>query len=428
MSAETDFERRVRAELVAALDRVDGPHPSWADAPAAAVVANDPVRYGRPAPWRLLAVAAVLITGSLAAVALSSRPSDDEEPGISGCPTLADYAAASALPTPAWDSAPDISFPPVAPTATMTTGLLQPGDWAVIADDDGPGLQIRVRDVRECGRLPDVRSQFPNGTLVMTTVDVRTLRDVPGFAWIGVTNLIGIGIGEYSPGHTVATGNVFRAPGVISRSSLGLPHPFAQSSMLVLDVPDADALITAEHPSRNSMTLPGIDLDVADLPRARWVLRDGPATGYPDTSFVPPTPGPTDTSGAAAVGERITILTPEGHLAFMVTDVDSVAGYPGREPAPDHVFLEARVVMTWFAGSQAPGLTAWRAVDANGRELTFLMDPGQNTPAEGVIAPLMTRDGRPDAWLVVEAPRAGPVTLEYRHTGIGEPIVIRIRD
>jgi hypothetical protein len=428
MSADTEFERRLGADLVAALDRVDGPHPTWAGSPAAVIVAADGTRSARPAPWRLLAVAAVLVVGSVAAVVLSSRGPDEADPAVAGCPTLADYAAASALPTPAWNRAPDVSFPPVAPTATMTTGLLRPGDWAVIADDDGPGLQIRVRDVRECGRLPDVRSQFPNGSLILATVDVRTLRKIPGFSWLGVTNLMGIGIGEYSPGYTVVPGSVFSVPGVITRTNLDLPDPFAQSSLLVLDVPDTNVLITADHPSRDAMTLPGIDLSVVDLPRARWVLRDGPATGYPDTSFVPPTPGPTDTTGAVAVDEQITVQTSEGALAFKVTDVGSVLGYPGLEAAPDHVFVEARVVITSFAGGQAPGLNAWRALDADGRELTFLEDPGPTTPADGVLGPLMSREGRPDAWLVMEAPADGPVTLEYRHGGTGDPIVIRIRD
>ena len=73
-------------------------------------------------------------------------------------------------------------------------------------------------------------------------------------------------------------------------------------------------------------------------------------------------------------------------------------------------------------------MTAWRAVDGNGRELTFLQDPIPSVPAEGVLGPLVAGGGWPDAWLVIEGPRTGPVTLEYRYDATSEPIVIRIRD
>ena len=426
MSADTDFKRRVRAELVAALDRIDGPHASWADSPAAAVVADDPVRRARPAPWRLLAVAAVLVAASLAAVILSSPRPDEADPGIPGCPTLADYAAASAMPSPDWDSAPDISFPPVAPTATMTTGLLQPGDWAVIADEDGPGLQIRVRDVRECGRLPDLRSQFANGSLIMATVDVRALRTMRDFAWLGMNDLIGVGIGEVSPGFSVPAFEVFGVPGVVSRSNLGITETFAQSSLLVLDVPDVEHRITADHPGRNVQTLPGIDVNAASLPQARWVLREGPLTGYPPASYVPVTPGPTDTTGIVAIDEQVTVHTADGPIVFKVIDVDTVTAYPGRLPTPGHVFLEARV-QTMLFGGYAPRLPDWRAMDGNGNAMAILQDPDPQGHEVGVLEPLLMV-GNPHGWLVVEAPPTGPVTLEYRHDGTGEPIVIRIRD
>ena len=100
MSADIEFERRVRSDLRTSLDRAAGPHPEWAASPAAAIVAADPARPSRSVPWRLMAVAAVLLIGSVAARDPGEPGPIRTTPALPGCPTLADYAAASAQPSP----------------------------------------------------------------------------------------------------------------------------------------------------------------------------------------------------------------------------------------------------------------------------------------------------------------------------------------
>ena len=144
-------------------------------------------------PMSALVLAAGLAGALLVALVFSgaARPNDLS---AARCPTLEDYAAASNAPSPAQGTAPDVSFPAVAPEATQTTGMLQPGDWAVIADADGPGVQIRVRDVHECARLPDVRSGHPGGHLILATVDIRSLRPKAMISFMGPGSWVGMGL------------------------------------------------------------------------------------------------------------------------------------------------------------------------------------------------------------------------------------------
>jgi len=300
MSADTGFEGRLRAELGEALDVAHGPHREWASSPAGAVIAADPRRRSRALPWRLMAVAAVLAIGSLVAVIVATRVPDDE--AVAGCLTIADYAAASAKPTPVLGQAPDVSFPPVDPTATMTTGLLQPGEWAVIANTLGPGIQIRVRDIRECGRLPTVRSIHPGGTIVLATVDARVLRDDSGLSWLGAISLL-----ESGNGSRLNRFSQFDVPNVDMRTSVRVPGGFASSSTLILDVPATGERVTLVHPGFNTQTLPGLELTELDSPRVSWLVRDGTpvqlgrGSGFRPPSF--PTPGASPTSGEVRAGE-----------------------------------------------------------------------------------------------------------------------------
>lgn len=409
MSADVDFERRVGSELRSALDRTAGPHPEWASSPAAAIVAGDPAVRPRGVPWRLMAVAAVLVVGSVTALILASPDADDA--GVPGCPTLADYATASTQPSPPEGEAPGVTFPPVAPTATMTTGTLQPGEWAVIANAEGPGLQLRVRDVRECGRLPDVRSGYEGGSLHLATVDARVLRDNSGLDWLGVRGFVGLSIAE-RPGALVPG---FGVPGVDHGSRLTVPEGFAASSTVILDVPVTDKRLTLEHPTESTHTLPGLTPTAPDWPRVRWVVREGVPTG---DDFVPrtfPSPGPTPTIGEIQTGVDVTFTSSDGSGVARFSEVDQVTGYPGLRPAPGNVFVEVAVhVLSLDVRVMMPRYL--RAVGADGRELPILQDAYGSDQRRGVLS-LLQETGSDDAWIVIEAPSSGPVRLEYHHHG-----------
>ena len=424
MSADIEFERRIRTELRSGLDRVTGPHPDWATSPAAAVVATDPARPSRSVPWRLMAVAAVLLVGSVAAVILS-RPNIKQEAGIPGCPTLADYAAASAQPSPPEGEAPGVSFPPVAPTATMTTGTLKPGDWAVIANAEGPGLQLPVRDVRACGRLPDIRSENEGGSIYLATVDARVLRDNTGLDWLGVRGFVGLSIGE-GPGAIV---HGFGVPGVDTQTRLTVPEGFSASSIVILDVPATDKRVTLEHPTENTHTLPGLTPTAPDWPRARWVVRDGDPIGDTFTRPVEPNPDATPTTGEVRAGNDVAMVTEAGAGLIRLTTIDEVPAYPGLTPAPGHVFVEV-LVRVQDLGRSLVSLRGWRAVDAEGRELPIIHDEYGADQRPGMLSNLIREvEESRDAWIVIEAPATGPVRLEYHHEDIPDAMFwIQLRD
>jgi hypothetical protein len=413
MTAGYDVERRLAADLQRELDAAVGPHPTWAGSPAAARIATS--RGGIRRPGRLLAIAAVLaIAGGVALLAGLRR---DATGG--GCPTLADYAAASARPTPVEGTAPGVTFPLVAPTATMTTGHLRPGDWAVIANAEGPGLQIRVRDVRECGRLPDLRSNLPDGSLYLATVDVRVLRDDTGLAWLGVRSLLGGGVGA-TPG-VIQSVLGFDVPGVDDRTNLRPPEGFAVTSTLILDVPRTDKRITVDHPTENTSTLPGLEPTQPDWPRVQWIIRDGDPTGG---QYVPEplaVPGATATTGEVVLGQDITVVTRVETGVLRFRGLDSVVAYPGLLPAPGHVFIEV-LVEVLDRGKFDTRWNDWHAVGPDGAELTIVHEPYGTNLRPAVLPGLISEEAGNGGWIVVEAPERGPVRLEYREYGSADAL------
>ena len=413
MTAGHDFERRLTADLRRELDAVAGPHPMWAESPAAGRIADR--RGGIRWPGRLLAVAAVIAVAS--GIALFAGLRRDSAGG--GCPTLADYAAASAQPTPVDGAAPGVTFPPVAPTATMTTGVLQPGDWAVVANAEGPGLQIRVRDVRECGRLPDLRSTLPNGSLYLATVDARVLRDDTGLAWLGVGSLLGGGVGE-TPG-VVQSVHGFDVPGVDNRTSLRPAEGFAVTSTLILDVPRTDKRITVDHPTENTSTLPGLEPTQPDWPRVQWIIRDGDPTGgqYVPEPFA--TPGATATTGEVVLGQDITVVTRVESGVVRFRGLDSVVAYPGLLPAPGHVFIEVLVEVT-DRGRLDTRWNDWHAVGPDGGELTIVHEPYGTNVRPPVLPGLISEEAGNGGWIIVEAPEQGSVRLEFREYGRADAV------
>ena len=418
MTLDRDFERRIATSLHAELDGATAPHPDWASSPAAARVAA--ARGGIRWPGRLLAIAAVLALAGGVAIALSQR-----QEGVHGCPTLVDYAAASARPTPALGEAPGVSFPPVAPDATPTTGLLEPGSWAVLADDKGLVAQIRGRDVRACGRLPDIRSGWVGGSLALATADVRVLRDGFDHSWLGTNGMFHVGLGGTDLGRAsiplVGGATSFGVPGVDHRTLLHPGSTFETSSDLVLDLPPSD-LVASVYPAwlETSDETPSKPSDVG------WIIRPGRIGDRPTAFPSDPPPGPTQTTGDLRPGTWATIDDATVREALTVTDVDQIPAYPGREPSPGNVFVEGRLVIG--AGSVAgTGVSRWRAVDGDGRELAIIAssEPGQSDA--GVLDPLAPAtfedDGFPGGWLVIDAPRTGLIRLELRRNDSPDPVL-----
>ena len=133
------------------------------------------------------AVAAISVVGATLLATSVSRP-----PVAAGSPPAATApapTASNALPSASaqpQESAGAIQpFPSVAPDASTTPGTLLPGQVAVIADDHGPMLLVRVRGVQQLASVPGLTPASDGDLFLDVTVDVDVLRDVSQvlFAW-----------------------------------------------------------------------------------------------------------------------------------------------------------------------------------------------------------------------------------------------------
>ena len=240
MTSPTDFERRVASDLRHALDAVAGPHPRWSGSPASSRIAAP--RDARLNPGRLLMIAAVLAIGGGAALWVGLR---SDTPA--GCPTLADYAAASSQPWPPAGTAPDVSFPPVGPDASPTTGLLELGTWAVLPGDGGPGGVMRVRDIVACDRLPNIRSvAHRGGSFLIARMDLQLLDGERLRAWMGPRSVVEGQVDGRSYGGSIPPGPSI--PGMDYRTFLDPKPGFSISTRIVFEVPGPPGLVIAAYP------------------------------------------------------------------------------------------------------------------------------------------------------------------------------------
>ncbi len=390
---------------------------------------GDDTRTHRWSRWAL--ILGVVVAGGALAALVSSGVARPHDASSERCPTLEDYAAASAAPTPALGTAPDVSFPPVAPEATPTTGMLKPGDWAVVADADGPGVQIRVRDVRDCARLPDVRSRHPGGRFILATVDIRSLRPNAMISFLGPGSWVGMGLAGQDlgdPGRVGVPGGGI--PGVSQMSLLDAPDGFTDSSTMIFDVPATDAMVTADHPTFGGEALHPLHAPIMrnedQKPIVTWLLRPGRETGGFAATPILPSPGASATTGDLTPGTVATVTAPDGDAVLTLTDVDQVDRYPGREPSPGHVFVEARFLMERSALETGSVENRWRVLDGDGHELMILAPSSPDAVDDGVLRPLAPPtfvDGFSEDWLVVEAPPTGLIRAELLRGGADDPVL-----
>jgi hypothetical protein len=211
----------------------------------------------------------------------------------------------------------------------------------------------------------------------------------------------------------------FGIPGVDRRTSgPGLPSGFSNSSLVVFDVPATDLQVGA-FPKSLSFSQP----DQVVPSGVGWILRPGRSGEF---SVDDPTPGGTPTTGELAPGDPATIKTPEGDLIIGIDDVDQVSAYPGLEPSSGSVFVEARLTMTDTGAGSGTGVSHWRALDGDGRELRILpaTDPASPQPGVlGLLAPTTLPDILFQGWLVVEAPPSGLIRLELTRNDDPQPVL-----
>ena len=348
-------------------------------------------------------------------------------PADAGCPTLEDYALASLQPSE--EPAPP-SFDPVAPAATPSTGLLQPGETGVVPAPDGsPGALVRVSNVRFCDRLPDVRPDlYPRGTnpfestLLLADVEILALRPgaidqgfIPGSSTV-VANYRG-------PNGQLAPVLVFGMPGGNRTTSLQTGPGFEYRGTIAWEVPADEGLVTVDVRRADE---PNPSPAWAHVTQFAYLAREGP-TGLPAPDSVPTSdPAATPTTGIARLGAPVILGADGGTMPVVVDGIDEVPRYPGVAPAAaGGVFLEVRLLFGPGGGTLAFDPAEWVIVGPSGAPLARLelQEPGTvprgwptflRSLVSGSIPP--SRAWSP-LYLVVEAPPAGRVTLEYRPAG-----------
>ncbi len=344
-------------------------------------------------------------------------------PSLEGrCPTLEDYAFASFQPST--EPAPP-SFEPVAPDATPSTGMLEPGETGIVPAPDGsPGALVRVSNIRFCDRLPDYRADWDGGEAKLLLADVEIDGLKTGTLPEGFIPGKAIVVANYGGRFPLNGAVIFGMPGGNMTSAMDTGPGFAYRGTVVWEVPDADVRVTldAQRADKNADGMP--------LVQFSYLAREG--TEY---TFAPATPPPTSdpaaspTTGVARVGETVVLLATGGSMPLVVDGIAEVPRYPGVAPSPPAAgFLEARLDFGSGSGTFTFDPAEWIVVGPDGESLSeleypregngYVIPPGWPNVASSVDVGEIPPDwpGMP-LWVVAEVPAEGRITLEYRPDG-----------
>jgi hypothetical protein len=378
-----------------------------------------------PAVVKLLAVAALVAGaagGALWAGAQLLQPDADDPGGIAQlCADVDEYGPpGSELPDPT--AAP---WPEIGPAARLSAGVLEPGDYAILGDGNGPGALLRISDPRLCERYPTARPEFPGDTFAVVRMEMLVLRDGFMAPWLGGEDELMLRRG-LDPFPTGQAERVFGVPGINHRSTLTTRAGYEAVSDLVFPVgggPEDDLFVeyrTLVDGQDNRDQPAVVSWRIGRQPARERVTANQywPGFDLADLS-VPPA------SGRIDPGEWARVDAGGTRYAVRAGDVDQVERYPGAVPGRG-AFVEVRISS---ASDGSPSLDGtfgpheWRAVDGAGGELTTLQ--GQAEGQAGVLGPLFT-SGSGGGWLVIDASPEGEIVLEYRHNGEG-PVLFEVQ-
>ena len=355
------------------------------------------------------------------------RPPVVNEP--TDCPTLADYAAASAIPSQA--PAPAPSFDPVAADTTATTGTIARGTGGVIAGPDGKaGALVRVSNARLCDRLPDARPDavlnhlYPSDApaqFLFADVDLLVLQDstidifLPG----GDTVFVPL-LGGRASDRAIYP-RVFWFPGINPRSSVDNGAGYSYHGVIGWVVPGgiyagAELSLGVFRGNVSGMT-----------PLFAYPVRAG--TPLPPVVPVPSaTPLPSLTPAGSPLPLDTEVVLPiDGQVVrAVVGGVQQVPRYPAVTPSkPGDVFLEYAFESVRASGDYTWNPADWSVVLQDGSTAPMLVRPaGDATPNGWPNYPMMyTEPATIDhamalpAFSIAEVPVTGRITLEYRPSG-----------
>ncbi len=345
-------------------------------------------------------------------------------PSLEGrCPTLEDYAFASLQPSA--EPAPP-SFEPVAPDATPSTGLLEPGQVGIVPAPDGsPGALVRVSNIRFCDRLPDYRPDTEGWDgerkILLADAEIETLAAgtfdqgfIPGAAIV---------VASYGGHVDLESLRPFNGPGGRMPAVLDTGPGFRARGTIAWVVPDDDIRLTLD------VRRAGTDESGRRPVQFSYLAREGT-----DYAYSPPPPEPTSdpaaspTTGTAEVDETVVLVADGGTVPLVVDGIAELPRYPGLAPSPGAGgFLEVRLRFGAASGSLVFDPAEWVVVGPAGEVLPEVEQPRQGDGCNVLPGwPNVARcgDGRvvvPDWWfpvfIVAEVPASGRVTLEYRPDG-----------
>jgi hypothetical protein len=347
-----------------------------------------------------------------------------------GCPTLADYRAAAAAPTPL-PGGP--VFPLVTADTRVTVGVLTPGEVGVMAAPDGsPGALFRISNPRFCDRLPDDRPEtYLPGVLPgefrllladveFTVVKSGTISEgfVPGTTTVWAKWRQTVALPDPYP---------YRFPGSNSLTNLNTSAGYSYRGTMSWGV---------EGAGRGGRLT--IQVGLHDVASFEYLIQDGSPDRPPRRPAETIAPGASPSTGALGLDRWATVSADGAVIPVFVGGVAVVDGYPQVMPStPGDKFIE---VFTEFGLPDAPYTIDqhdWVLVGPDGRVLSPLKDPGapDNQLLPGFAVPWS--EPRPvtppeaftfPMFVVAEVPATGRITLEYRPHGGAPQATWIVRD
>lgn len=355
------------------------------------------------------------------------RPPLATELNPAACPTLADYAAASDIPSDA--PMPTPSFDPVPSDVAITTGSIPLGTVGVLAGPDGhAGALVRVSNARFCDRLPDTRPDAfywhlspvdAPAVLLLADVDIEVLQDstLPTFLPGGTSFVVAMTRGVYPLNPPVP----YWLPGFNWHSSVDTAAGYRYRSTFAWVVPGgayADGQISVGVFASNNPN--------GDPPAFSFFVRAGTVGRLPDATRPPATPLPSLTPpGGPWALDTPAVLSVGGVVAeITVGGVQQVPAYPAVAPAkPGDVFLEFACQSDSASADYTWNSSEWVVLGPDGSRASMLVRPSENTPfgwpniAGLTGSTTIPHDLRMAIFQIAEVPATGRITLEYRPNG-----------
>jgi hypothetical protein len=419
------------------------------EAPGLGITGHDPLEIPAGAALGTQATAAIVVAfGSRESVDLGvigadpylaftyavHRPAPAVVPPVvpGHCPTLADYAAASAAPS---ESPVPPSFDHLVPGTPPTVGDIPLGQVGVVDLPSAPGTGadalVRVSNARFCDRLPDDRAdEYMNegATFLLADVEIQVLAgELPsGFIPSGDT-FIAATYGGY---RTLDGRPDLWFPGVNQTSTLTAGAGWSYRGTFIFLVPPGPGEVAiGVYPDG-----PHVSTNGRIVQQFRYVVRPGTVSGWPTAAPIPSGPSRSPASGTVPTDTPVVVGVGPTRVSVTAGAVQQVAGYTDLVPVrPGDAFVETRLGLGPATGDYTFDPAAWAIRGPDGgvvAPLAFSEQPRFSGPLMPTAPALFALDNSLPRvfFVIVEVPATGRVTLEYRPNGGPAQVTWVLRD